>query len=350
VAEALGERTEGFARALAPREFVFPEDHGPHPSFQSEWWYFTGNLQTSSGRRFGFQLTFFRFALLPLPPSGRNSAWAAHQVYMAHLALTDVSARQFWSFERFGRDALGLAGARGNPLRVWLEDWVAEGAADRLEPLRLQAREGKLGIDLTLMQGKPVVLQGEKGLSRKSEEPGNASYYYSLTRMPARGTLQIEGELFEVEGLAWMDREWSTSALAPEQVGWDWFALQLSDGRELVYFQLRRQDGSAHYRAGTFVDARGNAIPLGRDDVTVEVLDHWQSPRDGTPYPARWGLRVNRESLDLEVVPQVSDQELNLTLRYWEGAVGVTGTCRGEPLTGSGYVELTGYGSTPGRR
>ena len=351
VAEALGTTSpEGFERALAPRPLAFPSDHGPHPAFRTEWWYWTGHLRASgasgTSRRFGFQLTFFRTALAPSVAS-RRSAWGTRDVYMAHFALADVDAGRFHARERWARGALDLGGASGDPFRVWLGDWIAEGEARAGRPIRLRAGDGDLRIDLTLSAAKAPVLHGERGLSRKSAEPGNASYYYSLTRMPASGEVQVGDRGFSVEGLAWMDREWSTSSLAPDQVGWDWFALQLDDGRELMLYRLRQRDGGiAPASQGTLVAADGATRALDRDAVEVLVLDHWVSPRGGTRYPARWRLRVPAERLELEVTPLLRDQELDLAVRYWEGAVRVDGTADGRPLGGVGYVELVGYAGT----
>lgn len=335
VAGALsGENTAGYARAIEPREFRFPEDHGPHPEFRTEWWYYTGNLSTGEGRRLGFQLTFFRSAFAPSMPE-RSSQWATRQAYLAHFTLSDLEGGQFHSFERWSRGALGLAGSQGGPFRVWLEDWSAEG--DRA--MRLRAAEDGVALDLTLQPGKPPVLQGERGLSRKSDEPGNASYYYSLTRMPASGTVRLEDERFQVTGLAWMDREWSTSSLGRDQVGWDWFALQLEDGRDLMLYQLRRRDGSADSTSsGTLVGPNGESRHLRLSDFQLEVLERWESPRSGAVYPAKWRLRVPSADLDLTIEPLLADQELDVSFRYWEGAVQISGSSRGR-----GYVEMTGY-------
>jgi predicted secreted hydrolase len=336
---------DGFARALGSRPFAFPADHGPHLAFRSEWWYWTGNLREAGGggRRFGFQLTFFRTALAPTVRP-RRSAWGARDVYMAHLALSDVDAGEFHARDRWARAALDLAGARGDPLRVWLGDWVAEGLAPHGWPLHLRAGDGEVRIDLALATGKPPVLHGARGLSRKSAEPGNASYYYSLTRMPVSGQVQVAGRAFAVEGLGWMDREWSTSALAPDQVGWDWFALQLDDGRELMFYQLRERDGGVSATSqGTLVGPDGTSRTLDREDVKVLVLDHWTSPHGGTRYPARWRLSVPSAGLDLVVSPLLADQELDLAVRYWEGAVRAEGRADGHPVGGAGYVELVGY-------
>jgi predicted secreted hydrolase len=263
---------------------------------------------------------------------------------MGHLAVADVAGKRFYAHERYRRAALGLAGARTHPFRVWLEDWSIEGQGPDALPVRLRAAHDAIAIDLLLDSAKPPVLQGDRGLSQKSAEPGNASYYYSLTRMTTRGILRVGNERFEVSGLSWMDREWSTSALAEHQVGWDWFALQLSDGREVMFYRLRRRDGSVDpVSAGTLVDADGEAQRLSNDHVQLEVLDRWDS-RSGVRYPSRWRLRIPQQALDLTIAPYFADQELNLSVRYWEGAVKIEGTSRGQPLRGRGYVELTGYG------
>ncbi len=341
-----GTETAGYARALAPREFHFPADHGPHPEFRTEWWYYTGNLETHEGRRFGFQLTFFRSALAPEMPD-RKSAWATRQAYLAHFTVTDVDGKRFHSFERWGRGALGLAGAQGEPFRVWTGDWSADAIDGQALPMRLRAARDDAAIDLVLQEGRPPVLQGDRGLSRKSAELGNASYYYSLPRMPAAGTVRLGNQSFAVTGAAWMDREWSTSSLGRDQIGWDWFALQLADGRDIMLYQLRRTDGSADPASSGTVSsgdgASGEGRHLGINDVSLTVLDRWRSPRSGAVYPSRWRLRIPSEKLDLEITPLLADQELDVSFRYWEGAVAVTGS-----QNGRGYVELTGY-ETPVR-
>ncbi|HEY0093038.1 MAG TPA: carotenoid 1,2-hydratase, partial [Archangium sp.] len=269
VSEALGggaQGAEGYTRALEPREFHFPEDHGPHAGFRTEWWYWTGNLSTADGHDFGYQLTLFRTAFAPKEKE-RTSAWGTRQVYMGHLAVSDIGAGRFHAFERFSRATLGLAGAQAEPFKVWLEGWSAEAVGDEALPMRLTAQAEGVSLSLVLEAGKPPVLQGDRGLSQKGPEPGNASYYYSLTRMPTRGQVTVEGRAYEVTGQSWMDREWSTSALSGDQVGWDWFALQLSDGGELMYYQLRRRDGTVDaFTAGTLVPAQGEPVRLSRED------------------------------------------------------------------------------------
>ena len=342
VMQVLGAPAQGFARALAPRPFRFPEDHGPHPEFRSEWWYYTGNVAAGDGRRFAFQLTFFRFALSPRA-TVRSSAWASNQVYMAHFTVTDIELGRFHAAERFSRGALDLAGALGAPFRVWLGSWQAS-AGGAFFPQRLRAEDGGYAIDLRLDQRKPVVLNGDAGLSRKGAGAGNASYYYSIPRIAVSGRLSTPDGARQVEGAAWFDREWSSSALAPDQVGWDWFALQLSDGRDLMLYRLRTRDGGTDpHSAGTLVEADGKARSLAADDFQLDALAHWRSPRDGARYPSRWRLQVPSAAIDVQITPETPDQELNLAFRYWEGASRVIGTSASAEVTGYGHVELTGY-------
>ena len=344
VDKLLGGAEEGnYARADRPREFLFPSDHGPHPQFKTEWWYYTGNLLSENDRRFGYQLTFFRSALSP-EPMQRVSSWATNQVYMAHFALTDAEAERFYYFERFSRDSLGLAGAKAEPFQVWLENWRVEKGQGEVLPMRLSASEDDVAIDLHLQSAKPIVLQGQNGLSQKSAQPGNASYYYSMTRLATSGRIVIAGETFQVAGTSWLDREWSTSALGEDQVGWDWFSLQLDDGRELMYYQLRLKDGTADpLSSGVLVDASGATQRLRPNDIQIKVLDYWQSSKSGARYPAEWRLDIVKEGISLEILPVLADQELHTTVRYWEGAVSVQGEQRANKLGGVGYVELTGY-------
>lgn len=341
-----GADTVGYARALEARDFVFPEDHGPHEDFRTEWWYITGNLESDDGRAFGFQFTIFRSSLSPTAPGG-PSAWSTNQAYMGHFALTDIDGEDFRAFELFARGGGGLAGARAEPFEVWIEDWRLEGRdADRVFPMNLSADGDGVELDLVLDAGKPHVLQGEAGLSQKGSEPGNASYYYAHTRMPAEGRVVLDGAVFRVTGLTWMDREWSTSALSDGQVGWDWFALQLDEGWEMMVYQLRRADGSADPLSdGVLIDPEGRRVPLewGRE-VSVEPTGSWTSPVDGAEYPSGWRIRVPERGWDLSVEPAVLDQELRVAFRYWEGSVRVGGTGEdGRDVEGRGYVELTGY-------
>jgi predicted secreted hydrolase len=331
----------GFAQALAVRPFAFPADHGPHHEFRQEWWYFTGHLRGAGGEEFGFELTFFRFALAPpqTPPAGA-SAWRAREIYMAHFAVTDLTARRFRFAQKLARGALGLAGAQASPLQVWLDDWSLRGEG---ELWHLSAHGEGYALDLELTASSPPVLNGEAGLSRKADEPGAASYYYSLPRLAARGALTRDGRSFAVTGLAWCDREWGSGGLGARQAGWDWFALQLEDGATLMFYALRGRDGTRDaHSAGTFVEADGRVRALDSAALAIEVTDHW-SNREGVRYPAGWRLRVPELALDLTLRPQLPDQELLTTPPYWEGAVSVRGTRGAAAAHGAGYVELVGY-------
>jgi predicted secreted hydrolase len=264
---------------------------------------------------------------------------------MAHLAVTDVSGGTMHAFDAFARAAAGLAAAGEDRLFVRVYDWMAEGDAAAGFPVRIRAAAGEIGLDLVLEGGKPPVAQGERGLSRKGPEPGNASFYYSLPRMPTRGTILVRSDTFEVRGASWMDREWSTSALSEGVAGWDWFALQLSDSTEVMLYRLRREDGSpTPFSGGALVHADGSSRTLAADEYTAEVVRSWRSPIDGTRYPVAWQVTIPAFDLSLRIEPVLDDQELNLAVRYWEGAVDVTGTRGGRPVGGVGYVELTGYG------
>lgn len=339
----LGPAADGgdFARVTGPAPLSFPEDHGAHPDHRSEWWYFTGNLTGEDGRDYGFQLTLFRFALAPSAPA-RDSAWATRQAWMGHFAITDIDAGRHAAVERYQRGALGLAGAEVRPVRVWLDDWqLRSHGAERLFPLTLEARDEPAGLALRLRleREKPRVLQGEQGYSRKGEDPANASRYYSYTRLGAEGTLSVAGRDARVTGSAWLDREWSTSALDDGQEGWDWFALQLADGRDLMVYRLRRDDGATDPRsAGVLVERDGTVHHLGADDFRVLPRRHWRSPETGARYPVDWRVVVPAADLALDVSARLDAQEMPTSVRYWEGAVRVTGNA-----TGVGYLEMTGY-------
>lgn len=342
VSEAINaENADAFARATEPREFRFPQDHGPHQEYQTEWWYYTGNLESADGRHWGFQLTFFRRGLHP-EIIERESAWATSNIYMAHFALTDVAGNQFYAFDRFRRDGAGLAGAQADPFRVWTGNWEASAAPDG--GMRLRASEDNVALDLVARNIKPTVLQGDQGLSQKSAGEGNASYYYSFTRMATEGTITVDGQEFSVTGLSWLDREWSTSLLEETQQGWDWFALQFDDDREMMFFQIRLADGSIEpLSGGTFVDTDGSTTRITHDDVQIEVLERWTSPHSGAQYPSRWRMTSPTLGLDITIEPYLSDQELAFSVTYWEGAVRITGTRDGQPIEGNGYIEMTGY-------
>ena len=356
LAEAMASDTTGYARAFAPRPFVFPADHGPHPDFRSEWWYATGNLTGPQGERYGYELTIFRIALTPPGDTLQadapgdagtdSSGWASRQLYMAHFGVTDAAGRAHRAFERFSRGGAGLAGAQAGPFRVWLEGWAFEAAAGGMPSFTVRAAQDGYAVALTLRPAKPLVLQGDRGLSQKGPGAGNASHYYSMTRLETSGTVTTPRGTAAVTGTSWFDREWSTSALARDQVGWDWFALQLSDGRDLMLYQLRQADGAAsRFSSGVLVDAAGMATHLPVAAYRLIPERSWMSPHSDVTYPVAWRIEVPSERLSLRETPVMDDQELNVSVRYWEGAVDVAGDAG---LTGRGYLEMTGYGDRSG--
>ena len=344
------ESVAGFATALEPRHFEFPLDHGPHPAFRQEWWYVTGNLDAANGERFGFELTFFRVALepppAPSPPTAPAataapaSAWRTREIYLAHFAVTDVPRRRFRSAQKLSRAALGLAGAEALPLHVWLDDWSLEA---RGPTWQLRATQRGYAVELTLEPQSAPVLNGIDGLSRKSDRPEDATYYYSIPRLLVRGQVLRDGQPLEVRGRAWLDREWGSGGLGPRELGWDWFGLQLEDGSALMFYALRDKNGERDvHSAGSWVAADGTARALSNAEVGIAVTREWRSA-SGERYPAGWHIRVPALALDLTVRPVLADQELQTTPRYWEGAVDVSGERGGASLGGRGYVELVGY-------
>jgi predicted secreted hydrolase len=348
----------GFAQVLAPRTFEFPRDHGSHPDYRQEWWYVTGNLDAANGERFGFELTFFRFALAPSPKAapgstasvgsmpvasaGGASPWRTREIYMAHFAITDVARGRFRFSQKLSRGAAGLAGAQMPPLHVWVDDWSL--AAVSSDDTRWRLRAGESGYELTLDAQALLqpVLNGDEGFSRKSSEPGAASYYYSIPRVGVHGQLLRDGKPLDVHGLAWVDREWGSG---PLDRGWDWFALQLGDGSSLMFYALRGDDNLRDpHSAGTWTSPTGESRKLSSDEVQIEVLDHWTNPR-GDRYPSHWRVRAPTVGVDVDVRPALKNQELTGTTRYWEGAVNVTAAsaAAGQKPDGRGYVELVGY-------
>lgn len=338
--------SEGFLQALEPRRFRFPKDHADHPGFQTEWWYYTGNLVSKDGRANGFQLTFFRVQLKPaLLFSG--SAWRSNQIYFAHFTVSDLENGEFLMAEKAGRGAMGIGGVSSGPqgVRVFLHGWeaVVHGNTHRL-----RAEGERFGIELELISQKRPVLHGENGLSKKGLGPGRASYYYSLSRMKTRGVLRLGTDTRGVSGFSWMDHEFSSSILSKNQVGWDWMGLQLSGNRELMLYALRHRDGSTDpFSSGTLVKKDGTSVHLRNDAFGIKPTDFWNSKQSGARYPSGWQVEVLPFHMHLRVTPNLKDQELITTqsteVTYWEGSVGVTGTVAGEKVTGSGYVELTGY-------
>jgi len=348
-------------RAASPGySYSFPRDHFNHPDFQTEWWYYTGNVKSASGQAFGFQMTFFRQAVRrsQSPIASMASPWVIEDLYLAHLALSDLSAGKFYHSERLNRAGPGIAGVSEEAGRIWNGNWQVLWAGDRQT---LEAVADQWTLRLTLDTRKPPVIHGLRGISQKAPGPGQASHYISLTRLAAAGTIELSGKIYTVEGAAWMDHEFFTHPLAPEQVGWDWLSLQLNDQTELMLFRLRRQDGSLDpYSAATYVDSSGRSQHLSAREFTLRPLedrpkDKWTSAATSASYPIRWQVAVPSLGLEMEVTTRLLQQEVTTSGRlapnYWEGAVEFAGT-RGNspinsrvtsPVTGAGYLEMTGY-------
>jgi predicted secreted hydrolase len=338
----LAAQAAGFRTALPGYRYQFPSDHFAHPEFRTEWWYWTGNLFDPAGRRFGFELTFFRRAVTPEPvtPAG---PWDITDLYLAHLTLSDVEGRRFLHNERLNRAGPGLAGADFSSGRIWNGNWSGE-----LD--RLHAVTDRFRLDLRLTSRKPPVIHGINGVSPKAAGEGRASHYISFTRLEASGALTLEGRDFKVSGTAWMDHEFFTHQLEPDQVGWDWLSIQLDDGTELMLFRLRRRDGSADpFSAGTYVDSRGAARHLTARDFRIDPVpgSEWRSPITGARYPLRWRIAVPKLDLRLEASTPLESQELTtqdgVSPSYWEGAMDYAGTRGERPARGIGYLEMTGY-------
>lgn len=334
-----------YKQANHPITLEFPQDLGAHPDYQTEWWYYTGNLATKKDREFGYQFTIFRRAIAPedltTPTSGETSDWRSRQVYFAHFTVSDIETQQFYPQERFSRGAAHLSGAEADPYHIWIEDWTMVGEKGSVH---LQANGEDVGIDLMLEQSRAPVPQGDRGYSVKGSEPGNASYYYSIVQQPSQGTVRIKDQTFEVAGTSWKDHEYSTSALSPGTAGWDWFSLQFNDQSALMVYILRQEDGTPlEFSKGSFIDAEGNITPLSKEDWQLEVLNQWKSKNSGATYPAEWKLTIPKLALTLQGKPLMPNQELNLSTVYWEGAVKFVGDRQTHPVVAKGYVELTGY-------
>jgi predicted secreted hydrolase len=344
-------------QAEAGYQFEFPRDHASHPDKKIEWWYYTGNVRSADGRRFGYQITFFRVGIDHTPAN--PSRWAIRDLYMTHLAVSDARGQRYRFAEKLSRGGPGLAGARTDRYYVWNDDWTAELAGNR-EPgtgnqqHKLKALSKDAGIDLVLDEGKPAVIHGINGISQKGAQPGNASHYYSLTRMPTAGTITIDGERVAVTGESWMDHESGTSFLEPEQRGWDWLSIQMSDNRELMLYQLRRSDGSRDPRSsGTLVEPNGRSVHLANEDFTLTPGHATFRSKNGAVYPIEWTLAIPSQRIELRITTPLDDQELSLVestgVAYWEGMIDVGGASAGRPVTGSGYLEMTGYFGSLGR-
>jgi predicted secreted hydrolase len=334
-----------YRRALPGYRFEFPRDHFSHPDFKTEWWYYTGHLDTADGERYGYQVTFFRVGTDGGSPATNPSRWTVRDLFLAHFAISDLGRRRFHFTDRLNRGALEAAGASTTALKVWNGDWRLE--ADG-ETHRLRAKDDRYAVDLTLIPAKPPAIHGHGGVSQKGEGAGYASHYYSLTRLTTTGTMGISGRTVRVSGWSWMDHEFGSSQLHEEHEGWDWFGLQLDNRVELMFYVMRRSGGRPDRQSsGTLIPPDGTSVPLTVAQVDIHPTGTWTSPRTGATYPSGWDIRIPDHGLALMVTPSFPDQELDTRrstqVIYWEGSVHVRGTYAGQPVAGHGYVELTGY-------
>ena len=339
---------DSYRLALPNYRFDFPRDHFNHPDFRTEWWYYTGNLRTAEGRRFGFELTFFRQGIDPRPNA--ESVWDVSDIWMAHLALSDIGGGQFLHTERLNRSGPGIAGADFQQARIWNGNWQSQWALNSAAPgsQTLRAVADRFSFELHLKSEKPPVIHGERGVSQKAEGAGKASHYISFTRLITNGAIVLDGKRYVVDGTIWMDHEFFSHQLESNQSGWDWFSLQMDDRSELMLFRLRRTGGTADpYSAGTFIDPQGRATHLAVNDFKVTPGKTWTSPSTGGRYPIEWTVDVPSLGFSAELRTPLAQQEITSNARsgstYWEGAIDVAGMRQGRALKGVGYLEMTGY-------
>lgn len=342
---------DSWTQAIAPRAWHFPRDHGVHPAYRTEWWYFTGNLVDGKRNRYGYQLTFFRQGIQTEGKHRRN-IWSIRDIYLAHFAVSDIGNGSFWFSEQIARPGPGLAGASTRGMDVWCLNWSARMKNGKV---LLDAKHGDTYLRLELIPIKPVVLHGENGLSRKGPLSGQATYYYSFTDLETKGILKTEKmpEPVHVTGKSWFDQEFGSNQLSVEQVGWDWFSLHLSDGRDLMLYLLRRKDGTVEpSSSGTLVEKNGSSRHLKIQDIGIESLGHWKSPASGGLYPNRWQIRIPLADIHLVISTMIANQELNTSgstgVIYYEGSVEGKGTSFRKSVTCEGYVEMTGYAGSIG--
>jgi predicted secreted hydrolase len=340
-----GAEADDYRRALPGYQFQFPQDHFSHPEFKTEWWYYTGHLQTADGERYGYQVTFFRVGAEEGKKAASPSRWAVRNFFLAHFAVSDLTRQRFHFSDRFNRGALGNAGASTKVLKVWNGDWhlQADGTAHRL-----QAKDEQYAVDLTLTPVKPPVVHGTEGVSQKGIGMGHASHYYSLTRLKTTGLISFKGQTRRIEGWSWMDHEFGSSQLREEHVGWDWFGLQLNNRVELMFYLMRQQEEQPDpHSSGTLILPDGTALPLTLSQVQVRPTGTWKSPRSQATYPMGWEIRIPDYDVTLTLTPSFPDQELDTRkstrIIYWEGSVEIAGRYQGTSVAGQGYVELTGY-------
>lgn len=345
---------EDFKRALPGKAFSFPRDHFSHPDFKTEWWYYSGHLQSQGQdkKSYGYQLTFFRTGLKK-GAKNLKSKWSIQDLYFAHLALTDETKKKFEYREKISRGSLGEAGASPyatgeKNFKIWVDDWSVEGRGAGVQHHLLKAGDKGFGIEFILTPDKKPVIHGQNGLSQKAEGEGYASHYYSIPRLKTEGKLFLRGAELSISGMTWMDHEFGSGQLREYQVGWDWFSIQLNNGIDLMFYQIRHKDGKVDpHSSGTIVFPNGNYQHLPLKEFQMDVLDKWRSEKSGATYPSKWNIKVPRYQIELILAPTMKDQELiteaSTRVTYWEGRVMVEGKHENRSVKGMGYVELTGY-------
>jgi predicted secreted hydrolase len=345
---------QDFKRALPGRVFSFPRDHFSHPEFKTEWWYYSGHLNAlnQDNKSFGYQLTFFRTALKG-ETKNQKSKWSIQNLYFAHLALTDESKKKFEYREKISRGSLREAGAStyktdAKTFRVWIEDWSVEGKGSATRDYLLKAGGREFGLELLLTPEKNPIVHGQNGVSQKAEGEGYASHYYSIPRLKTEGKVFLKNRELPVHGISWMDHEFGSDQLQEYQVGWDWFSIQLDNGIDLMFYQIRHKEGKLDpFSSGTIIFQKGDSQHLLLKEFQIESLDQWKSQKSGAIYPSEWRIVVPGPQIELMLTPRVKDQELitqeSTRVTYWEGSVKVEGKYRGQRVRGMGYVELTGY-------
>ena len=341
-----------FRRALPGRIFSFPQDHFSHPEFKTEWWYYSGHLYSQEKKSFGYQLTFFRTGL-NRETKNQRSKWSIQDLYFAHLAITDEFKKKFGYLEKISRGSLGEAGASSykpseKTFRIWIEDWSIEGAGPTIQNHSLKAGDKNFGIELLLTPEKNPVIHGQNGISQKAEGEGYASHYYSISRLKTEGKIFLQNKEISVQGISWMDHEFGSSQLREYQAGWDWFSIQLANGMELMFYQIRWKDGKVDpHSSATIISPDGTHQHLAKKEFQIEALDQWKSSKSSAIYPSKWKIRVPGHQIELTLSPTVKDQELitkeSTRVTYWEGSLKVEGKYQGGSINGMGYAELTGY-------
>ncbi|GAC1429146.1 MAG: lipocalin-like domain-containing protein [Thermoanaerobaculia bacterium] len=335
-----------FQPALPGYQFEFPRDHGTHDEYRTEWWYYTGHLRGGSGRRYGFELTFFRVGVTP-PDAPQATNWDLRNLSLAHFAITDINGKKFRYYEKLNRTSPFTAAAAAGRLDVFNEAWRASTTSDG--SWRIAAGQAGDSIELVLRSRKPPAIHGENGVSVKAQGVGYASHYYSMTRLEVTGSVTAKGRKPEgCIGVAWMDHEFGSSALRENQQGWDWFSVQLDNDTELMLYQIRRQDGWPDATSsGSVITPDGEVIHLRREQMIVRPMRRWKSRKSGATYPMGWTVLIPSLRISLRLIPALENQELLTTastrVTYWEGAVGVTGSFADTSVNGDGYVEMTGY-------